>query len=341
MIAESGTDIFSKLKYLLSGGDVLSTSHINKVRNDNPQLKIINGYGPTENTTFSTTYLIERDFDRNIPIGKPISNSTAYIFDSNMNYQPIGVIGELYVGGDGLSKGYLNHADLNKKCFLEHPYIPGEKIYRTGDFARWLMDGNIEFHGRVDNQLKVRGFRVEPGEIESVISEMDGIIDAVIKPIKIKEGDIILAAFLNVSDAFSMDTKELSKRIKEKLPPQMVPSIYKFMHGFPKTDNGKIDKDALKVDMSKIGIGEPQENGQLTPTEKTIYDIWCKALITKDILKTDNFFDIGGSSLLAASVLSKLESLFKVNLRLKTFFDNPRLKDLAEFIDGSLPGSKK
>lgn len=336
MIAESQTDIFNKLKYLLSGGDVLSASHINKVRKDNPQLKIINAYGPTENTTFSTTYLIERDFDRNIPIGKPISNSTAYILDSNMNYQPVGVIGELYVGGDGLSKGYLNHEDLNRKSFLDHPFIPGEKIYRTGDYARLLMDGNIEFHGRIDNQLKVRGFRVELGEVESVISEMDGIIDVVIKPIKIKEGDTRLAAFLNVSDAFNMDTKELKKRIKEKLPPQMIPSMFKLMQEFPKTVNGKIDKDALKVDISAIGIEEPEENGQLTPTEKKIYDIWCKTLLTKDILKTDNFFDVGGTSLLAASVLSKLESQFKINLRLKTIFDNPRLKDLADFIDGSL-----
>jgi tyrocidine synthetase-3 len=335
MIAESQTDIFSGLKYLLSGGDVLSASHINKVRKDNPQLKIINAYGPTENTTFSTTYLIERDFDRNIPIGKPISNSTAYIFDSNMNYLPVGVIGELYVGGDGLSKGYLNHEDLNRKSFIDHPFIKGEKIYRTGDYARLLMDGNIEFHGRIDNQLKVRGFRVELGEIESVISGMDGIIDVVIKPIKIKEGDTRLAAFLNVSDAFSMDTKELKNRIKEKLPPQMVPSMFKLMHGFPKTVNGKIDKDALKVDISVID--QPEENGELTPTEKKIYDIWSKALLTKDILKTDNFFDVGGSSLLAASVLSKLESQFKINIRLKTIFDNPRLKDLADFIDGSLP----
>ena len=341
MIAESTTDIFNKLKYLLSGGDVLSASHINKVRKHNPQLKIINGYGPTENTTFSTTYLIERDFDRNIPIGKPISNSTAYIFDKYMNYQPIGVIGELYVGGDGVSKGYLNHEDLNRKSFLDHPYIQGEKIYKTGDFARWLNDGNIEFHGRMDNQLKIRGFRVELGEIESVLSEMEGIIDVVIKPIKINEGDIRLAAFLDVSDAFNMDSKELGRRIKEKLPPQMIPSIFRIMHGFPKTVNGKIDKNALIIDMNAMRIEEPQENGLLTPTEKTIYDVWSKVLTTKDILKTDNFFDIGGSSLLAASVLSRLESSIKVNIRLKTFFDNPRLVDLAEFIDGTLPRSNK
>ena len=123
-IAEQRTDIFSKLKYLLVGGDVLSAPHINKVRKDNPKLKVINGYGPTENTTFSTTYLIERDFEHNIPIGKPISNSTAYILDKNMNYQPIGVIGELFVGCDVLSKGYFNMEDLNEKSFIEYPHKP-------------------------------------------------------------------------------------------------------------------------------------------------------------------------------------------------------------------------
>ncbi len=138
-------------------------SHVNKVRKNNPQLTFINAYGPTENSCNSATYTIDRDFEGNIPIGKPISNSTAYIFDKNMNYQPIGIIGELYVGGDGVSPGYLNRDDLNRKSFLQHPYIPGERLYKTGDYARWLPDGNIEFHGRMDNQLKIRGFRVELG----------------------------------------------------------------------------------------------------------------------------------------------------------------------------------
>ena len=164
---------------------------------------------------------------------------------------------------------------------------------------------------------------------------MDGIVDVVIKPIKIKEGDLRLAAFLNVSDTFSMDAKDLSRQIKEKLPQHMIPSMFQFMHEFPKTANGKIDRDALKIDLNKIGGEEPRENGELTPTEKMVYDIWSKALNTKAILKTDNFFDIGGNSILAASVLSRLESSFKINLRLKTFFNYPRLKDLAEFIDDS------
>jgi amino acid adenylation domain-containing protein len=332
-IAEKRTDIFAKLKYLLVGGDVLSAPHINKVRKDNPKLKVINGYGPTENTTFSTTYFIEGDFDHNIPIGKPISNSSTYILDKNMSYQPIGVIGELYVGGDGLSKGYLNREDLNKKSFIDHPHIPGERLYRTGDYARWLPDGNIEFHGRVDNQLKIRGFRVELEEIESVISEIEGIIETVIKPIKIEEGDIRLAAFLNVSDTFSMDTKKLSRQIKEKLPPYMVPSAFKLMNGFPKTINGKTDKDALTLDINDLVSRESLDLKTFTATEMIIYNIWCEALKTTDISTSDNFFEVGGNSLLAISVFSKIESAFNVEMALRVFFDSPRIKDLAEAVD--------
>jgi acyl carrier protein len=249
-----------------------------------------------------------------------------------MNYQPFGVIGELYVGGDGLSKGYLNRDDLNKISFINHPDITGERLYRTGDFARWLPDGNIEFHGRIDNQLKIRGFRVETGEIESIISEIDGIIETVIKPFRMEEGDIKLVAFLNVSDGFIMDPKDLRNRIKEKLPLYMIPSAFKFMNGFPKTINGKTDRDALNSDIKEMVI-KSQDLKSFTPDEMKIYEIWCEALKTKDISVADNFFDIGGNSLLAISVFAKIEAAFKVELGLRTFFDSPRIKDLAESID--------
>lgn len=332
-LAERGSEIFSGLKYLLVGGDVLSAPHINKVRKNNPDLKIINGYGPTENTTFSTAFLIIEDFESSIPIGKPISNSTAYILDKNLNYQPIGVIGELFVGGDGLAKGYLNREDLNQKNFIVNPYVPGERLYRTGDYARWLSDGNIDFRGRIDNQLKIRGFRVEIEEIESVISETEGVIETVVKPVRIKEGDTRLAAFLNIQDSFKSDAKELKGILKEKLPLYMIPTVFKFMHGFPKTINGKTDKDALKPDMKKFSGSELKEPGTNTSTEKIILGIWRECLETDEITIDDNFFEIGGNSLLAISVFSKIESAFKLNLSLRIFFDSPRIKDLAEIID--------
>jgi amino acid adenylation domain-containing protein len=332
-ISEIRTDIFCKLKCLLVGGDVLSASHINKVRKDNPNLKIINGYGPTENTTFSTTYFIDKDFDHNIPIGKPISNSTAYIFDKDMNYQPIGIIGELYLGGEGLSMGYLNRDDLNRIKFVDNPYKPGERLYRTGDFARWLPDGHIEFRGRTDNQLKIRGFRVELEEIESVISEIEGVIETVVKPVKVEEGDYRLVAFLNIPETFNLETKEIVSQIKIKLPAYMVPSAFKLMHGFPKTINGKTDKKALTFDILELDSKSRQDRRDYTPTEIKVHKIWCEALRTEDVSLTDNFFDIGGNSLLAISIMSKIEVAFNISLGLKVFFDNPKIKDLSEAIE--------
>jgi len=332
-IAEKRTDIFAGLKYLLVGGDVLSVPHINKVRNDNPQLKVINCYGPSENTTYSTTYLIEKTIDQNIPIGKPVSNSSVYIFNKHLKYTPIGVIGELYVGGDGLSKGYLNREDLNRTSFIDHPHIAGERLYKTGDYGRWSPEGNIEFHGRVDNQLKIRGFRVELEEIESVISEIEVVIETVVKPIKTEEGDYRLIAFLNVPENFNMDTKEIERRVKDKLPSYMVPAAYRFMQGFPKTIIGKTNKTALTFEISQADSNNKQNKEVFTPVEREIHKIWCEALKTEDISKEDNFFEIGGNSLLAMSVFSKIEATFKVEMGLKVFFNSPKINDLANAVE--------
>lgn len=333
-LAESRTDIFGKLKYLLVGGDVLSAIHINKVRKDNPRLKVINGYGPTENTTFSTCFEIDRDYDHNIPIGKPISNSTAYIFDKNLNYQPIGVIGELYVGGDGVSRGYLNRDNLNKLSFVQHPYIPGERLYKTGDYARWLPDGNIEFLGRIDNQVKIRGFRIEVEEIEAVLSEIEGIIEAVVKPIKIDANDIRLVAFLNVPVGFSIDFNEVSNRIMGKLPPYMVPSAYKTVHGFPMTLNGKTDRKALTIDLSELKEeGKTGEFKELTSTQQKLLKIWQDILKTNSIGINDNFFYVGGNSLLSLLVIDRIEKELNVSLDLRVFFDAPIIQSISEIID--------
>jgi acyl carrier protein len=208
------------------------------------------------------------------------------------------------------------------------------RLYRTGDFARMLPDGNIEFHGRVDNQLKIRGFRVELGEIESVISKIEGVIETVIKPVKIEEGDYKLVAFLNVKESFKMDLKEMSSLVKEKLPSYMVPSAYKLMHGFPKTINGKIDKKALNFDLQELKNKSVVENQPLSTTERIIHDIWCQALKTNDISVTDNFFDIGGNSLLAINLVSMLSKAFNITLKTFMIFEFPTIKDQSSFLEG-------
>ncbi len=332
-LSEFRPDIFTSLRLLVVGGDVLSISHVNKIKKENPSLIFINAYGPTENSCTSTAFRIEKECMNNIPIGKPISNSTAYILDKNLKYQPIGVVGELCVGGDGLSSGYINREELNKKCFIEHPEKPGIRLYRTGDLARWLPDLNIEFRGRSDNQLKIRGFRVELEEIESVLSAIDGVIEAVVKPVKVAEGDYRLVAFLNVPVTFKTDTDEIIRNIKKSLPPYMVPSKIVYMDGFPLTVNGKVDRKALNAEPDEPNKREAVDKEKLTATEKTIHNIWCEALKTDDVVIADNFFDIGGNSLMAVSVLSRIEATFNIALGLRVFFDSPRIKDLAEAVD--------
>jgi len=332
-LAENRADLFNRLKYLVVGGDVLSASHSKRVRKANPNLILINAYGPTENSCTSTFYKIDMDFESSIPIGKPNSNSTAYIFDKDMNYQPIGVVGELYVGGDGLSPGYLNREDLNRSCFIENPYNPGERLYKTGDLARWLPDWNIEFRGRTDNQLKIRGFRVELEEIESVLSQIEGVIETVIKPVKVEEGDYRLVAFLNVPETFNVDTKEILMQAKVKLPSYMVPSAIKYMKAFPKTINGKTDRKALIFDTSELGKRESIDIKILTPTERKIYKIWIDILKTDDLLLTDSFFDIGGNSLLSIRLINQLKEEFGFKLTFRDFLANPTISQLGIFID--------
>jgi amino acid adenylation domain-containing protein len=335
-IAELRTDIFSKVKCLVLGGDVVSPPHVNKARKDNPGLTVVNTYGPTENSCNSTAYKIERDYFNNIPIGKPVSNTRAYVLDRNMNHQPAGIMGELYVGGIGLSKGYLNREDLNLKSFVEDPYNKGEKLYRTGDRVRWLPDGNIEFNGRFDNQLKIRGFRVELEEIESVISEVDGVIETVIRPVKVEEGDYRLVAFLNVPESFNKDTGEILAKVRSRLPGYMIPSAFRLMNGFPKTVNGKTDRKALSFDAKELEKQRSVDIDSFSGTERAIYRIWSDILKTADISVTDNFFDVGGNSLLAIRLGTMISKEFNIAMNAILVFRFPTIKGQSDFISGNI-----
>jgi tyrocidine synthetase-3 len=238
--------IFGRLRVLLVGGEALSPPHINKLRAAFPHLHIVNGYGPTENTTFSTTHLIEREYGGPIPIGKPIANSTAYILDKNGNPQPTGVAGELCVGGDGVALGYLNDPELTaEKFFLkklnheEHEY----RLYRTGDRARWLADGTIEFLGRLDDQVKIRGFRIEPGEIENRLSAQDLVKEAAVLVRKDEQENLYLCAY--VVGEPGLDISQLRESLSRGLPNYMVPSYFVPLDEMPLNPNGKVDRKAL------------------------------------------------------------------------------------------------
>ncbi|EQB86563.1 hypothetical protein M918_13235, partial [Clostridium sp. BL8] len=242
-IAEENINVFKNLRYLLAGGDILSPKYISLVRKQFTNLKIVNGYGPTENTTFSTTYLIEKEYSSNIPIGKPIANSQAYILDANYNLTPIGVCGELIVSGDGLAKGYLNRPELTAQKFVDNPFEPGTKMYKTGDLARWLPDGNIEFLGRIDNQVKIRGFRIELGEIENRLLQHESIKEAAVLVKENKDGEKYICAYV-ISDK-KLQELDLKGYLKETLPEYMVPAYFVELEKMPLTANGKLDRRAL------------------------------------------------------------------------------------------------
>ncbi|WP_035089086.1 non-ribosomal peptide synthetase, partial [Aquimarina muelleri] len=302
-IVEQDISIFKPLCYLLVGGDVVLFNYTNKLKEFYPELHIINGYGPTENTTFSTTYNIDSFVDKSLSIGKPIKNSQAYILNSSLDLLPIGVVGELYVGGSGLARGYLNNEDLTREKFISNPFKEGERIYKTGDLVRWLPDGNIDFIGRVDDQVKIRGYRIELGEIESVLSSLDVVIQCCVLVKEDSLGEKCLVGYVVVEG--DLDKEEIQQYLKLSLPEYMVPTVWVEMEVMPLTNNGKLDKKALpepdgSESSAKTYVAPESE------IEVQLVEIWQDLLGLENIGIHDNFFELGGHSLLATRLVSKI-----------------------------------
>jgi tyrocidine synthetase-3 len=344
-VSDIDIEVFAGLTNLLVGGDVLSPPHINRLRHRFPGIKVINGYGPTENTTFSLAFPIDKDYQENIPIGRPISNSTAYIFDYRLYLVPIGVPGELYVGGDGLSRGYLNNPELTAERFLPgnyrsyrsyRTYITG-KLYKTGDRARWLPDGNIEFLGRIDSQVKIRGYRIEPGEIESRLLRIDGIGNAVVIDRESKDGEKFLCAYITAEDSRkrnqgAIDVGEVKRQLLEHLPDYMVPAYFVQLDELPLKAMGKVDRDALpEPEAGDIRTAYvPPRN----PLEKKLVEIWSGVLgVEEESIGIDSdFFELGGHSLKATMLISKIHKALDVKVPLAELFRTPTIRELGGFI---------
>jgi non-ribosomal peptide synthetase component F/acyl carrier protein len=333
-LLENDIRMFSSLDYLLVGGDALSPSHINRVGEAFPGLVVINGYGPTENTTFSATYRIGGDFEHNIPIGRPIANSTAYIIDRNDRLQPIGVSGELLVGGDGVACGYINNPELTAGRFFYRSYrtyrtyIPG-KLYRTGDLARWLVDGNIEFSGRMDHQVKIRGFRVELTEIENQLLKIPGIKEAVVTAVDERKS---LCAYIVLSSAEKEpDAGVIKGELSTRLPDYMIPAYFVSMERIPLTPNGKVDYKALPEPEAGISdVYVPPRNEQ----EERLAVVWAGVLnIEKEKIGIDDdFFELGGHSLKATMLVARIHREMEVNVPLTRVFTNPTIRGLSRYI---------
>ena len=304
-----------------------------------PKTRLINAYGLTEATIDSTYFEAVEPLlpDRFVPIGKPLANTEIYLLDSNLEPVPIGVAGELCVGGSGVAQGYLNRPDLNAERFIDSPFGgPGARLYRTGDLARWLPDGNVEFLGRADRQLKIRGFRIEPGEIEAVLERHYGVRVAAVVPWERRPGDVRLIAYYEPSGSEEQpDPEVLRDTLASELPAFMMPSAFIPVTAFPLTPNGKVDRAALPQPES-ADFADPASEPLRTEMEFTVAKLWSEVLDVEVSGANDNFFALGGHSLLAARVVSRLNGQAGVDLTLRAIFEAPTVGALASLIDRRL-----
>lgn len=340
MIEEHAAELRT-LRNLLSGGDVLPVPAVRRALEALPETRLINGYGPTENTTFTTCHTITKgDLERrSIPIGRPIANTTVWILDEAGRPVPAGVPGEIHAGGDGLASGYLNDEALTRERFVPSP-LPGregEILYRTGDLGRWGEDGNIEFLGRKDRQVKVRGFRIEPGEVESAILQHPGVGQCRVDVRGGTSGEKSLVAWVSGAGGTKPDVLEIRRSLEQKLPAYARPDAIAVLDQFPLTASGKIDVRALPAPQAVTApaVEEPQ-----TDTEKQLAAIWRELLGLASVGRNDNFFALGGHSLLGLRLFSRIRSAFGRTLPLSALLQAPTLRRLAELVDGASSGEK-
>jgi aspartate racemase len=332
LMVDNHLEDLRSVRQLLAGGDVLSVPHVRKMFTELSDCRLINGYGPTENTTFTCCYPVT-DLSRvngSVPIGFPISNTTVYVLDRYLNPTPIGVPGELYIGGDGLARGYLDQPELNAERFVQDPFSAqsGARLYRTGDLVRYRACGEIEFIGRMDNQVKVRGFRIELGEIEAVLAEHSSVREAVVVARK-DEGDKHLVAYLTASEANEIDVDELRDFLQQQLPDHMVPSHFVVLESLPLTPMGKTDRQALPPTNGFKSRTTKQFSTGADELEVKLARIWEKVLNVRPVGMDDNFFELGGHSLLAVRLFAQMEKSFGKNLPLATLFQAPSVRQLA------------
>lgn len=329
MLLETGWQGSNRLK-ILCGGEPLSSELADQLLTRSSSLW--NMYGPTETTIWSSIYRVEVA-NGPVPIGRPIANTQLYILDRNQQPLPIGIPGELYIGGDGLAQGYLNRPELMEEKFVPNPFSSDrcKRLYKTGDLARYSLDGNIEFLGRLDDQVKIRGFRVELGEIEAVLRQHPGVQDTVIAAHEYTSSDKRLVAYVVLNQ--QPDSNELRSFLKSKLPDYMVPSAFVFLNSLPLTVNGKIDRKALPApDRSRSDV-EVSCVAPRNAVEEVLAGIWAELLKLEKVGIQDNFFDLGGHSLLATVLISRIRETFRLDVPLRSLFESPTVAELARSLE--------
>ncbi|MFB2839283.1 amino acid adenylation domain-containing protein, partial [Floridanema evergladense] len=326
----------SALRTMLVGGDRLHNYPSLSV-----PFSVVNNYGPTENTVVTTSGLVvpkAEEFSASPSIGRPIANTQVYILDSYLQPVPVGVPGELHIGGAGLARGYLNRKELTQEKFIPHPFDNNERVYKTGDLARYLPDGNIEYLGRIDNQVKIRGFRIELGEIEALLSQCPQVQAAVVIAREDIPGDKRLVAYIVPLPDTALTVSELREFLKAQVPEYMIPSAFVILESLPLTPNGKVDRRALP----KPDFHSEQKDKYAAPrnsVEEILTQIWAEVLNLNSVGIYDNFFELGGYSLLAIQLVSRIRSQLQVEVPLQSLFAAPTVADLATIIAATLDSS--
>ena len=330
----------ASLEKLIVGGETLTTPLFTQLRQF-MQGEIYNAYGPTETTIWSTTCLV-KEGSETIPIGRPIINTRIYILDSDLQPVALGDSGVLYIGGDGVARGYLGQPNLTEERFLPDPFWAGGRIYNTGDLARFLPDGNIEYRGRVDFQVKIRGYRLELGEIEANLEQHPAIHQAVVATREFKPGDQRLVAYVVMKPASigKVTGSELRSALEEKLPVYMVPATFVFLESFPLTSSGKVDRHALPAPPSAGSAEATLElSRERNEIERVIEQVWKEALGVDNVSLNESFFDLGAHSLLVAEVHIQLQQRLGREFPLIDLFHFPCVAVLASHLNGELaPG---
>ncbi|BFM45590.1 hypothetical protein CFS9_42310 [Flavobacterium sp. CFS9] len=328
-LVEENVDL-SSVSFINMAGEIVPVDLVVKLQTEKAEVR--NLYGPSEDTTYSTSYVIQNQEYRTIPIGKPISNTQVYILDEALQLVPIGVTGKLYVAGAGVTRGYLKKAELTAEKFISNPFREGSRMYDTGDFACWMADGNIEFLGRKDHQVKIRGYRIELGEIENAILESSENLQQAVVEVKEQQQEKVLVAYLVTK--FPVDKSALRGFLQERLPDYMIPGFYVALDSLPLTPNGKIDRKLLpeveQDDFIRKVYVAPKND-----IENKLAAIWQEVLGITPVGTTDNFFELGGHSLIVNQVINRIHKQLGKTVSFKTFFTNPTIEGLSKQLQKS------
>ncbi|MDB9319490.1 non-ribosomal peptide synthetase [Nodularia spumigena] len=331
---------FKDLRYLLFGGEAVDPKTVRAVLKNGAPQNLLHVYGPTESTTYSCFYPVKDvpEGATTLPIGRPISNTQIYILNEQLQPVPVGTPGEIYIGGDGLARGYLNRPELTAERFISHPFhnpkskIQNPKLYKTGDLARYLPDGNIEFVGRVDNQVKIRGFRIELGEVEAALSQHPDIQQAVVIVREDVPGDKRLVAYVVSEQKSPVTATTLKSFLEDKLPAYMIPAAWMVLDSLPLTPNGKVDRRILPAPARTRPDLEEAFVAPRNSIEEQLATLWTELLGLDVVGVNDNFFCLGGHSLIVTQMISRAREIFSVNISFAQVFANPTIAAVAQLI---------